>query len=185
MKRLLPALFVLLSLNASGQPDSSLTQRIYQYLDANCHLDIPTVVNFVYPKLFTIVPKSEIEKQIRQAFDSPDMAIHLEACRIDSIHAPFSLEKGTYTKVDYSFRMLMTFRDDTSDLREVAELIRSQFGPEAKYDDSKRTIIIPVKSDMLAIRNEHSPDWTFIDYRKLKDGFPQLLDAEVWAKLED
>jgi len=53
------------------------------------------------------------------------------------------------------------------------------------YDLSTKVLTVPIKADMLAIRNEHSPDRTFIDYKKLKSFSTMLPDAEVWAKPED
>lgn len=186
MKRLLLAPFMLLVFSVSAQTDISLQRRLSAYMDANNRMDVPAILDLAYPKIFTIVPRATLEEETRKVFDSPDMSAEMDSCRADSVHPSFKVGAGTYAVVDYYFVLRMKLKDaDSTSMEEMATLMSSVMNTTVTYDSSTKVLIIPIKADMLAIRNEHSPDWTFIDYKKLKSLSTMLLDAEVWAKLED
>lgn len=186
MKRLLLAPFLLLVFSVSAQTDASLQRRLDAYMDANNRMDVAAILDLAYPKIFTIIPRPTLEEETRKVFDSPEVSAQMDSCRADSVHPSFNVGAGTYAVVDYSFVLRMKFKEEeNTNAEEMTTLMSSVMNTTVTYDSSTKTLIVPIKADMLAIRNEHSPDWTFIDYKKLKSLSTMLLDAEVWAKLED
>lgn len=186
MKRLLLAPFLLLVFSVSAQTESSLQKRLDVYMGANNRMDVPAILDLTYPKIFTITPRQTLEEQIRNAFDLPDMSAQMDSCRVDSVHLPFNVGAGSYAVVDYYFVLRMKFKEAAStNVDELTTFMSSTMNTTVTWDSVAKTLVVPIKADMLAIRNEHSPDWTFIDYKKLKSFSTMLLDAEVWAKLEE
>src|SRR5688572_28262857 len=80
MKKLFLALLVIGSVVfANAQEDISLVNRINAMLSFTQVKDLEKVVEYTYPKLFTIVPKDKLIEAMKSAFESEDFIIELDS----------------------------------------------------------------------------------------------------------
>jgi hypothetical protein len=171
--------------------DRELRKRIEDYMRVNDDGDLEKVMDYTYPKLFTIVPRSEMIKILRSSFDNEEVKVTLDSMRIDTIFPVFQSGTGNYAKVKYSMLMLMDFKRsndstgiDDGSLETIRQGFSEQYGEENIRVDEKGVMRISVKgSPMVAAKDEHSKDWTFANLKEDKLN-AKLFSKEVLDKLK-
>jgi hypothetical protein len=176
---------------ADKSSDPDLTRRLEEFLKANDEMNLEKVLDYTYPQLFTIAPREEVLKLMKETFDSEEVKVQLDSLKIDTLYPVFRIGKGSYAKVKYSMVMLMNFnvaKDsadavDTEQNEAIRKGLSQQYGDQNVSMDANGIIRIRVKSPMVAVKDEHSKEWTFVN---LKDGdsvTDKLLSKEVLDKL--
>lgn len=178
------------SMLAFSQADTSLPQRLNLFIEANSKMDLEKVLDYTYPKLFTIVPKEQILEIMKASFNNEQMSIRLDSLRADSIYPVFQTKQGSYAKILYSMKMTMHLKKqdaDSSKKKENADAMllamKSQLGEKRVRMDGAGNIILHVSAVMVAAKDIYADDWCFVN---LKDGDPitsQLFSKEIIDKL--
>ncbi|HUR67356.1 MAG TPA: hypothetical protein VMZ03_13480 [Chitinophagaceae bacterium] len=176
---------------ADKETDNTLTQRLNEFMKANDEMNLEKVLDYTYPKIYTIAPRAEVLKVMRQTFDNDQVKVDIDSMKVDSLYPVFKLGKGSYAKVKYSMLMLMNFKvtKDSADTGGAAqtEMIRQslaqQYGEENVRMDDKGIIHIRVKSPMVAIKDELSKEWTFVNIKEGDAMTEKMLSKELREKL--
>ena len=193
MKKILFYITLLLSTNIAvrGQEDPGLKKRLDVFLEANQQLDFEKIMDFTYPKIFSLVPREQLTEFMKSAFNTPELTIRMDSLKIIRIHPVFSMGGASYAKVNYSMLLFMTPHGEEKDVekdqeagRAVADGMKQQFGAEnVSYDSSTNTIRIYNRADMIAVKDELSKDWSFLNLRNSDPIMEKLFPADVLKQL--
>ena len=180
--------FLLLAGPATSQSeDNALNQRLDQYMHLSKTLEYEKLMEFIYPKLFDIAPKSAIIETMRQTFESNEMRLGFDSMAVLTVGASF-VHKGTeYRKVDYSMVLRLQLTD-TSNLKDTTfinimnmSLSGSFAGASVRFDRPTGSWVISGTDFMIAIKEKDQP-WMFIGNEKNKLMVETLFPPEVIKK---
>lgn len=170
LKKLLSILLLLSVLTGNAQVDTSLMARLGRFLVFSEKLDIDAALDLTYPRLFTIVSREDMKKELLGMQEMEEVKVRLDSLRLDTIFPVFQFEKGSYAKVMYTMNMHMQMlgdaaTEDESEIAQMIEIFESQYGKgNVSYNKEKKEFTLKSRSAMIAIRDEISPEWTFLNF---------------------
>ena len=191
---LLLALLLLPVGGAAGlraQSDSAaIAARLVDYERVTRAMDIDSVLNFIDPKLFELVPRDMMRAQFEQTLFDTNMVMSFDAFTVDQISPSITHDAVDYALVDYRGAMSMTMA--SAEYREpdffgmMSGMIAAQFGADkVAIDTVAYRLDIQTDKSLVAIRRPGDPDWYFIEYQ---EGQRELMGAivpeEAWRKLK-
>lgn len=193
MKRILTLLvFAAITQLSYGQQDTSFMNRLNTVLKFTRLKDIDKVMDYTYPKLFTIVPRAQLAEAMKGSYETDDFVTELDSVNIIKVFPIFKINEGSYAKVKHTLLMKMKYKEpiDTTDKKGNDEMIRSmeeQFGKgNVRFDIAANSLNIFLIADLVAIKDQYSANWTFVN---LDEGNPTMLNMlfskEVIAKLKE
>lgn len=176
MKKLLMlvgVLFLILPLTAQeNSEDTVLTNRIKIFFSHNKNLDFKSVVEFVHPSLFKIVPKEKFIESLEQSFTDDEIEIGFDSMNLGAISNPFVLKNVTYRKVNY-FTKLHLIMQDEEDFEDslFQEMMISALkvgfpDSEIVFNTDRKSFDVSSSSAMIAIKDEETEPWFFIEANK-------------------
>lgn len=172
-----------------AQGDSLLNRRIQQFLKANTEMNFERVLDFTYPKLFTIAPRDQMARMLKSSFDNEQMTITMDSLKTTTVFPVFTLPQGSYAKILYSMKMIMQLKGKEATpekQKEKDELMlagmQSQFGDKASLDSSGR-IILYVNAVMVAVKDSYAKQWSFVNLKENDPLTAQLFSNEILNKL--
>jgi hypothetical protein len=191
MKRpLFSFLLIILFLNGyAQQPDSSFRVRLDSFFHLNHLQELDRVMDYTYPKLFTIVSREQMLEIMKSTFDNDEMTVTLDSLKLIKTWPMLSTPEGSFVQMEYSMIMRMQFKQmDSTDTPEkmgtVTSLMEMKYGAgNARYDSLLKQIVVLVRSPLLAIKDELSPQWTFMNFLKDEPITPMLLSQDILDKL--
>ncbi len=150
--------------------------RLEAVMQHNRDMDFDKVLDFTYPKLFTIANRDEVKESMEDVFNSEEMAIAMDSLKVVKIYPIFADNQHRYAKVTYSMVINMQPKgEDSLDINRFLELIQQQFGEEnVTIDKTGNGINIFQEVDMAAVKDDLSPEWTFVNLKK-EDPFMEML----------
>jgi hypothetical protein len=184
----LPLLFLigLCSLSTLAQRDTSLQQRVNEYLAANRQLDFEKLMNYIHPKLFQIVPRDQMIELFKSIFDNPQMTISMDSMTVTGISKSFNFKGAEYKKVDYYIAMSLRFKDSTvlkdqDKVSEIQERVKTSMSAEnVKYVAENNSLAIDARKIMFAIKDTPRTQWMFVGYEpQQKEMMKTLVPEEV------
>lgn len=193
MKKIMGLLFLLnLFINLEAQQDTALVNRLTATMQFTKIMDMEKVLDYTYPKLFTIATREQMLEVLKSTFETDEYSTELDSLKIDTIFPVFSIGNGSYTKVKHTMLMRMLYKEpfDTTDkegIQILVGLMEAQFGKGNVWFNVKRNSLnVLMQADMVAIKDELSPQWTFVN---LDEDNPVILDLlfskEVIARLKE
>lgn len=194
MKKILTcALFYLLSGSVSlAQTEKRLIERLDSVLIATQQSDFEGILDFTYPKLFTIVPRPQMLKALKEALTADEFTTTIDSVKLSKIYPVFIIGKASYAKIKHSMLMMMKFNEplDTADAEGggfMLKMMGEQFGKKnVKFDKATNTIRVFMLSDMVAIKDEYAREWSFVNFNEDEGSaiLPLLFSKEVVGKLK-
>lgn len=192
MKKLFLALLIAgLPIIINAQEDTSLVNRINAMLSFTQVKDLEKVMEYTYPKLFTIVPKETLIAAMKSAFESEDFIIELDSVKILKIFPIFKIKDTNYVKVRHTMLMKMKYIDPYDSTQKeqkefMASLMTQKFGEgNVRFDPVANSLNIFMTPDMVGIKY-NSSKWTFAN---LNEDNPQMLNMlfgkQVLDKLKE
>lgn len=172
---------------AGNEAENSLQTRLDEFMKVNDAMNFEKIMDFTYPKLFTIVPRAQLLASIKESFENEDIKIELDSLRVDSLYPVFKIGKGSYAKINYTMVMLFHSKDTTGDgssLEAIREGLASKYGNEnVTLDEATKTIRIRISSPMVAVKDEYAKEWCFVNLNTDDEFINKLFDKEVLDKL--
>lgn len=184
-------LFLSFFLTIQAQHDPRLVQRLDSTLLATKAMDFDRILDLTYPKLFSLVERDQMKSVLRSTFDNFQFVISLDSLTIASISPVMLVGTGQYVKVQHTMLMIFHFKDtadkegiETEKL--VANTMAMQYGEEnVKYDEVTRSIRVFTKPEMVGVKDDISPEWTFVNYKKGDMITELLFSKEIRDKLAE
>ncbi|MBC7874049.1 MAG: hypothetical protein H7Y01_08635 [Ferruginibacter sp.] len=167
---------------------TSLDQRLSEFMQVNDEMNLEKVMDYIYPKLFTIVPREEMLEAMKSGFNNEEVKVELDSLKIDRVNPEFEMAQGRYAKISYSMVMLMDFKIskdsiDTNGPRMV-EMLAAEYGEEnVSLDKATGIIRIRTSSPMVAVKDEYAKEWSFVNLKEEDPLVNKLFSKEVLDKL--
>lgn len=174
-----------------------LNKRIHAYWDRFFSGDYKGCLDYIYPPLLEAIPRKRMLEGLKKAFTRKSQTITIDLTTIDEISKVVEADEGDYCRIDYTMLMAIQFKTDQqvnlpkteAKKKKKREFIlaayKAQYGDEnAWFDEITKSYCIYVKNKLLAIRDKHSQDWSFMmltDHPLTK----QLIPKSVLIILND
>ena len=162
----------------NAQQDTSLVNSLNEILKLTQLKDLEKIMDYTYPKLFTIVPRDLLLTTMKKAYDTEEFAIELDSVKIDTIFPVFVISDTSYVKVKHSMLMKMKYKEplDTADKESKSILIglmETKFGEgNVRFDPIANSLNIFMTPNMVGIKDKNSK-WTFVN---LNEDNPAMMD---------
>jgi len=172
----------------TSQPSSMTTLKndLDQYTQATIDKDIPTLINFIYPKVFTVVPKDKMTQVLTAAYksDNAPKVTNIKHLNIEPIE---SYKEGMFSIITSSMNTTLKSPMPNNVKFEAYMLKMIKQGLENKgtvdFNREDHTFSINHISKTLAI-NEND-GWKFAGIKQAKKYAQKgLLPQEIVAKLQ-
>jgi hypothetical protein len=193
MKKIVVLLFSLIMAEGlAAQQDTALVNRLFATMQFTKLMDLEKVLDYTYPKLFTIATREQMLEVLKSTFETDEYSTELDSLKIDTIFPVFSIGAGSFTKVKHTMLMRMLYKEpfdtaDTEGINILVSLMEGQFGKgNVWFDKMRNSLNVTMQADMVAIKDELSPQWTFVN---LDEDNPVILDLlfskEVIARMKE
>jgi len=174
---------------AAAQPDTVLGRRLEQFMEANRLMNIDRVLDYTYPKLFTIATRNEMADALKTSFDNDAVTIVLDSVVADSVYPVFRMREGSFAKIRYSMKMIMRVKGRETDsvqqkknALQILAAVRAQYGPQAGTDGGGN-IVIHTMAVMVAVKDAYAKEWCFVNLKEEDPVTTQLFSNDVLARL--
>lgn len=187
-KLFLPFFLLMLSVSTRAQQDASLKVRLDSMMLVTKASDIDKILDYTYPKLFTIATREQLAEAMSAAFETEEYSSSLDSVEVIKIYPVFNLGAGQYAKIKHSMLMRMKFRDPIDDEQAAQALteMEASFGKgNLRFDKPANTFVISIISAMLAIKDEFSSEWSFVNYSGDDQMVKLLFSKELIEKLQE
>jgi hypothetical protein len=149
--------------------------------------DLDKILDYTYPKLFTIASREQMSEVLKQSFETDEFSISLDSVKVKTIFPVFTSKDASYAKISHSMIMRMKFKTavDSAGSVRFKELMEPKFGKgNISFNQQDNSFTIHMLAWLVAIKDEFSKDWSFVNYDE-EDGMVSLLfSAEVIEKLK-
>ncbi len=170
--------------------DSSLEKRLDEYMKLTDEMKLDELMDYIYPKLFTIAPREQMVAAMKATFENEQVKADLDSVKITKIYPVFTEGKGSYAKVGYSMVMLMSFNlgdstgeSDPSQMDMIKSTLSDKYGDE-NVSIEGRLIKIRQNNFLVAAKDEFAKEWSFVSWKKEDPLMNRLFTDEVLAKLD-
>lgn len=170
--------FVFFGIIVNAQQDTSLVSRVNEMLKLTQSKDIEKVMDYTYPKLFTIAPRETLITAMKSAYDTEEFTIEFDSVKIHTLFPVFVINDTSYVKVKHTMLMKMQYKEpyDTADKESrefMISLMQEKFGKgNVRFDLVANSLNIFMIPDMVGIKTKTS-NWTFAN---LDDDNPAMLN---------
>lgn len=179
------------TLFGSAQEDTELVNRVNEMLKVTQVRDFEKVMDYTYPRLFTIVPKEKLIAAMKNSFESEDFKIELDSVKILKIYPIFKIKDTSYVKISHSMLMKMKYTEPYDSTQKeqrefMVSLMSQKFGEgRVRFDVIANSLNILMTPEMVGVK-EGSSKWNFAN---LNEDNPQMLkmlfSQEVLDKLKE
>jgi hypothetical protein len=200
MKKIL-VVFAILALSACGSSkkkvettdnSSSMEQRLTEFMKLNEEMNLEKIMDYLHPKLFTIVPRKDLLQAMKDGFNSEEVKVDIDSMKVDKIHPVFEMDNASYAKINYSMLMLMDFNnaaDSTAEVdKEQSEFMRktmaAEYGEEnVSVDDATGIIKIQASSIMVGVKEQSDKEWYFVNLKAEDPMMTKIFSKKVIEKI--
>lgn len=184
MKTAIVSLFLLAFTACTGTPDngkasrinekatqmSSLKNALNSYSNATINNNVSVLLDFVYPKVFTLISKERMHKTLTNVYASKK-APNITNIDHKNISDIMPYDTGLYSVIDSKMTMELKSPVVDNDKFELLlfDKLKSQMGTNAEItlNKSKHIFTIKKNSQIIGIK-EGSEDWKFVGYEQAK-----------------
>jgi len=187
---LITSLFVVSGM-IHAQTDTSLINRLNAMLKFTQVKDLEKVMDYTYPKLFTIASRDLLLKTMRDTYETEEYTIELDSVAVKSIFPIFKINDTSYVKVKHTILMKMKYKEpfDTADKEYstfLMNLMETKFGKgNVRFDRVANSLNIFMIPDLVGVKPK-TGQWTFAN---LDDDNQAMLDIlfskQVQNKLKE
>ncbi|GGD16162.1 hypothetical protein GCM10011368_17690 [Hyunsoonleella pacifica] len=137
------------------------------YYDLMTNMNIDGFLDYMYPKVFDMVPKEQMKTGMEQMFNSPEMKIEFISNEVKSVSDQKEVDGVNYAMVYYNSKMRMTFltiKDNSEEERKayldmMKTSMANQFGAE--------NVTVDVATTSVVVNNDPQYDgWKFLGNEK-------------------
>jgi hypothetical protein len=190
--------------------DNALEQRLAEFMKVNDEMNLDKVMEYIYPKLFTLVARPDLEKAMKLGVDNEKVKIEMDSLKVDTLYPVFQMGKASYAKIKYSMIMLMDFHtpDDSVATQSppskntginhsigddaypapqktlMVSLLAQQYGPlNVSLDNKTGLIKVRTINPIVAVKDEFAKEWCFVNLKEEDPFIKKLFSPEVLDKL--
>jgi hypothetical protein len=186
---LLTLLLLFLAVNTRAQQDTSLANRLATMLKMTQSMDLEKILDYTYPKLFTVATREQMTEALKSSFETEEFTSTLDSVKVIKVFPVFTIKDGQYVKIKHTMLMRMKFKEelDSAQEKSIIPLMEENFGVgNIRFDKATNTLVILVNAELVGIKDEFSPDWSFVNYDDGDGSIATMLfSKEVVEKLKE
>jgi hypothetical protein len=185
-KALLLLIFPLVMVKSQAQTDPKLRERLDSMLMMTGEMNLEKILDFTYPKLFTIAPREQMAEAMKGSFETEEFSTTLDSVKLVKIFPVFTSGTGKYAKILHTMTLRMKFKDSISleNGESIASRMEGKFGKgNSRFDQRKSTLVVFVHAELVAIKDSFATQWSFVNYDKEGPLTSMLFSKEVIEKL--
>ncbi len=160
--------FPLASSQAQTGDDTAIQNTLARYLEHTRNQDITALLDDLYPGVFAILPRDQMEAYFRQFFMDEEIRFRFESMDVRSISPVFAHAGRSFSKVEYHLVMTMHYlaeQKDDSVMKMLYQNMQSEYGNgQVTMDTQAGTFRIETDKIMLAIRAQADAPWKVMDF---------------------
>ena len=147
----------------------SLKEALAKYTEATISHDAKTLVSFVYPKVFTIVPKEKMLKMLTKTFSSKDAPI-IKDVKHTKIEPIKKYDKGIYSIITSSITTVIKSPRPNDGKFEIYMLqsLKRNLNTKATITLDKKKHIFSIRHSTKTIALNEKGSWKFIGFKQAK-----------------
>ena len=178
----------LLSAQSADRPE--LRQRLDDYGRLTEALKIDSILDYMDPQLFELVPREMLAQQFEAVLDSSEMLITLGGFEYGDFGESVTTGAGEFLLVPYRGRIHMELRAeelrDSSAVAAMFSMMTASYGADkVDYDEAAYRFDIQLDKQLVAIRRPGATLWYFIEYQpQLGEMMEPILPREVRKALK-
>jgi hypothetical protein len=167
--------------------DSTLNRRLAQFTQLSKVLDVPGIMDYLYPRIFELVPRQQLTQQMKEAFASDEVIIQMDTIQIAGTDPITVVGSTSFTRLKTLtvMQLKMVDKDSLAEDKSMKylELFKAQFGQNnVRYNGETGFFSIQSTKYALAIKDRYSKNlWTFVNQEQNKV-LKKLLPAAVVKK---
>ncbi|CAA6800020.1 MAG: Unknown protein [uncultured Aureispira sp.] len=183
-------LYLLLFIQATSfaQTDvEAIRQTAEIYMEIVEQKKYQKTMDYLYPKLFDLVPRSLMEEALKAQEEQTDIELEIKDSKIEAVSKVLRVEAVKYALVNYSFLMIMTIPEEDKDGLEMMKgLFELNYGAKnVSLDVEKRAFSINVASAAYLINDPEYDGWKLLERKKeLLPLLEKILPKKVLKKLK-
>lgn len=151
------------------QDSLDLRRDMNAYKRVSLNIDYDSLVFFMPPAMFAIVPKEDIKEQLRSAFENEIVKIGFDQFEYKNLTPVGKTGEHLYAIVPYDAAMTMTLTDttDSATVGMVFLAMQMQFGSQnVEQRPDKSMFIKTPDKQMIAIKSPGHDSWKFIEDKR-------------------
>ncbi|MGL4631116.1 MAG: hypothetical protein ACRCVT_07915 [Leadbetterella sp.] len=165
MKNVFLVALLVLSFCAKSIGQISLEQTIDTYMKLNERKEIDSLMEYIYPGVFSLFPKASLAKVMKDAINSEDFTIDLSNLKTDSLGQQKLDVDIKYQLLYYSMTMTLTYKEKQSEdiLMAVKNSFNNLYGEEnVKLNQELSSLEVFSSKKMLAILDPKYDGWKLL-----------------------
>ncbi|MEY8849377.1 hypothetical protein AB9K26_11205 [Psychroserpens sp. XS_ASV72] len=190
------ALCCLLSLSSLAQSDKTIIQNhVETYFEYMTNQNFDGVLDYMYPKVFDMAPRSQMKLGMEQMFNAEGMKIAFLSNDVTNVSDLIDFEGKNYALINYNSKMKMTFLSEQNQPEEdqkgfltfMKATMETQFG-EGNVTDELETMSLIVNMDatMYAIKDPNYEGWKLLgNDDAMKTLVDTIIPEEVKSKVQN
>lgn len=185
------ALFItfLLIANLHAQDQEAIKKEAQKYYDIMESQDLVKSLDLVYPKLYDIVPRQQMEEAFKGILNTGIFNLRLEDFKIIKISNTTEKDGVKYALVTYSQKISMQLVEkmEQSVIDKMLVSFKENYGDKnVTYNAATTTFVINHPTSMFAINDpNYGSTWTFLENKaEMNELLPQIIPAEVVKALK-
>jgi len=187
-KTFLLALLLSFTVTTWSQQNAELMGRIESMLKATGKMDLEKILDYTYPKVFTLATREQMSEVMKSGFDTDEFSTSFDSITIHTVFPVFSMQNGQYAKIRHTMLMHMKFKEPIDSARGeyLVQLMELKYGKgKITFDRNTNTLNISALPDLVAIKDEFSKEWTFVNYDETDKLAELLFSKELIEKLRE
>ena len=175
--------------NANAQDSLALVKNANEVYRFTMEKKFDSLIETTYPKLFDIVPKSQLIELTKSAFEENDMLQieildQLPEFKFGSI---VKLNEQFVCRVEHSLKLRLIFKEKIEESNValyIDEFKKSMETDNVFFDEKTNAFSISKRSKMVALNDKYTKGvWKFINYTK-DEMLWKVIDPEIQSIME-
>ena len=179
-----------------GQDLDGLKKSFNSYIKLIENKKLTKTVNYIYPKLFDIIPKKTLLKSLKLAQSDTTRRLHFYNSKVDKYSKFKIIDNTIYCFIEYSYKLdtEIQIEEDEESLEYMSRkeqikldlsIWKEKFGKRnVKYNKNDLSIKINAHGRVLAIFNLEFNSWKYLDAKKqFKKTYKKILPKKILKKI--
>lgn len=182
-------LFVLLSFMTFAQtkanPDDAAIKKSLTYFANSIKTKkIDQAVNCIYPKLFTVIPKEQMNQILNMTYNNPMIKLEMNNLRFGNIEKPELINGEYFSIANYFFQLKLDVSAMNEDMKKkISDALMKKYGKNnVKYLANEGSYLINANMKACAVSKDKKT-WKFVILEKeYKSQLVKVLPKKVLDK---
>jgi hypothetical protein len=183
-------LFMFLSLMSFAQTkvnpeDAAIKKSLTYFTNSIKNKKIDQAVNCIYPKLFTVIPKEQMNQILNMTYNNPMIKREMNNLRFGNIEKPELINGEYFSIANYFFQLKLDVSSMNDDIKKkISSALMNKYGKNnVKYLVNEGTYLINANMKACAVSSDKKT-WRFVILEKeYKPQLVKVLPKKILDKI--